>query len=287
MTKDEDIIKFYFNKGYEDNISIDKKYSSNENKFPKLWGTDMAIRGAKISSLTEFSPPRPGGSAGWVIAPVDAGELCSSRRGANTPAFQNKFIGRYIYQDDRSIFNYSDIPYAVTFTYPKNYIFSVEKIMDTTDGRMILIDKINYLKDCSHCVQWDQFKKDFDKWLILLKRQLAICPNNRNISRMMFFPEHTKEGQIHVHGLINMNNNYYSAVSDKMALAWHKVTNTDIRSSIKYKNGFVDKAFDRCNDVNKWIQYITKENKTNYQDGIMSDVVQYFNDEIKYLNIIV
>lgn len=136
-------------------------------------------------------------------------------------------------------------PYAVTFTYNADYI--LERIKDDTKP-------IN--------TQWQWFQEDFTTWMNLFRRRCKSVADGTNIGCYEIYPELTKAGVLHAHGLIYINNKYPS-ISHIMTKAWIDKTRRKGNSmlSTKKKNyrDSYDYAFSICNSVPKWREYITKE----------------------------
>jgi len=129
-------------------------------------------------------------------------------------------------------------PYALTFT------FNAEN-----------------MKERSPFSQWELFKEVFDKWKSLfLKRMGALC-NERYIISYEIYPELTKSGIIHAHALLYYNSNYQN-IRTIMSKCWvDKAKSFGVKMSAMKKktiHGY-DYAFDRCNNVDSWRKYITKE----------------------------
>ena len=118
------------------------------------------------------------------------------------------------------------------------------------------------MKSKSPFTQWEIFKDTFVKWKILfIKRMNALC-NTRYIISYEIYPELTKSGIIHAHALLYYNSNYAN-IRTIMAKTWvDKAKQYGVRlSSMKKKDpsGAYNYAFDKCNNVQSWRKYITKE----------------------------
>jgi len=124
-----------------------------------------------------------------------------------------------------------------------------------------------HMKDKSPFTQWELFKETFDKWKSLfLKRMGALC-NSRYIISYEIYPELTKSGIIHAHALLYYNSNYQN-IRTIMSKCWvDKAKKYGVKMSAMKKktaSGY-DYAFDKCNNVDSWRKYITKEH-SRYAD---------------------
>lgn len=72
--------------------------------------------------------------------------------------------------------------------------------------------------------------------------------------------EKTQKGIIHAHGILAMNNNYFTAVSQHMSMAWVKASGAKAcaQHKLNYK-GLHNNAFDKCNNFDSWMNYMLKE----------------------------
>lgn len=132
-------------------------------------------------------------------------------------------------------------PYAVTFTFNGDYV--------------------KYIRIPN---QWRVFCKLFEQWSKSFIRRMKALHNDREIQCYELYPERTKNGTLHVHGLIYYNSSYYSGVSKIMSKAWVDLTKKRYGTSLnaqrrKNQKGGYDNAFDKCNNVKAWREYITKE----------------------------
>lgn len=177
-------------------------------------------------------------------------------------------------------------PYAITFTYPDistswNKICYSEKT-----NRQINRKMTTNIEDMPYDFQIDKLQKDILSWCRDLDKFL---PKYSAIKQIAVYFEKTKIGRIHGHGIITMNNNYNVAVSQAMSMLWVKRSKGSFKSLHKNKGKYTDNAFDKCNDVKKWIAYISKENPdfqfpidrvnfTQYVKAQKSKVSEYIND---------
>lgn len=128
--------------------------------------------------------------------------------------------------------------------------------------------------------QWIIFETEFDKWKSLFSRRMSALSNNKYFIAYEVYPELTKDGVIHAHGLFYYNIGYENTRTI-MAKAW--VDRTKIygnkMSAMKKKNvrGGYDYAFDKCKNVTKWREYITKEHSNHTDDPclVINPNVQY------------
>lgn len=146
-------------------------------------------------------------------------------------------------------------PYACTFTVPFDNDAMWNSAPEVNDqGSFSSVAKLKCLDD-----QMKIMKQWIDSWLLETRRSMArLAPNNRDIAGYVVTFEVTKKGMIHAHGLLLMNNMYYSAVRDIMALCWLKITGANQKAMVKDKGRFLDHAFDKCNDIDAWMRYILK-----------------------------
>lgn len=108
--------------------------------------------------------------------------------------------------------------------------------------------------------QYDHFLDLYNSWLKLLKRKLKSIMSVVEITSHEVYCEYTKQGLIHAHGLMYINNNYSTAVREIMAQQWKETCKGARKSAmVKRKGKNTDHAFDKCNNVTKWREYITKE----------------------------
>lgn len=136
-------------------------------------------------------------------------------------------------------------PYAVTFTYNADIMLDLVKDYNDPVTR-----------------QWSWFQYDFNAWLNLFKRRCKSVADGTYVACYEIYPELTKAGVLHAHGLIYINNRY-PAIAHIMSKAWVDKTRKKGNSMLamkkkNYRNSY-DYAFAICNDVAKWRQYITKE----------------------------
>lgn len=146
-------------------------------------------------------------------------------------------------------------PYACTFTVPYDSPMMWTSAPEVNDqGSFSSVAKLKSLHD-----QLLQMKAWIDGWLREVRRALArLAPFNRDTEGFLITFEVTQKGMIHAHGLIYMNNMYYTAVRDIMALCWLRITNANPKAMVKDKGKFKDHAFDKCNNINAWMSYILK-----------------------------
>jgi len=150
-------------------------------------------------------------------------------------------------------------PYAVTFTYPDISCSWHQICYSEKTNRQINRKMTTNIEDMPYDFQIDKLQKDILGWCRDLDKFL---PKYSAIKQIAVYFEKTKIGRIHGHGIITMNNNYNVAVSQAMSMLWVKRSKGSFRSLHKNKGKYTDNAFDKCNDVKKWIAYISKENQT-------------------------
>lgn len=130
-------------------------------------------------------------------------------------------------------------PYALTFTF-----------------------NATYMKDKPPLEQWELFETKFYQWIALFKKRMIAVQNHRDFLAYEVYPELTKSGTVHAHGLFYYSSNY-DATRIVMSKAWVDKTKKDCGTTLtamkkKTPNGY-DYAFDKCHNVTSWRKYITKE----------------------------
>lgn len=160
--------------------------------------------------------------------------------------FGSYFTRGYVEQVIRKEGGYDmHTPYAITFTFPVSYRIKKNPVL---------------LCDMEKYDQYDHFLDLYNAWLKLLKRKLKSVMSKVEIPCHEVYCEYTKSGLIHAHGLIYINNNYFTAVREIMAQQWKETCKGAKKSAmVKRKGENTDHAFDKCNNVKKWREYITKE----------------------------
>lgn len=125
------------------------------------------------------------------------------------------------------------------------------------------------MKDKLLSEQWYIFVQHFDQWKLLFLRRMNVMDNkDRAIISYEIYPEVTKEGTIHAHGIIYYTSNYYESISHIMAKAWvdktRKYGNKLVAQRKVNHKGSYDYAFGKCNSIVSWRKYITKEHPRHY-----------------------
>lgn len=195
---------------------------------------------------------------------------CLDRLFARVTPYDNGPVRPVIYSNNQSPFKASECtPYACTFTFPSDNK-QINNVTMTTvvSPKGITRTEVLTLKPFEDqlLVAIDLIKTWLKKLYNTLKR---VSPNNCYISDHIITFEKTKSGVVHAHGLIYVNNNYYTAVSQHMGLIWCKLSGGLLAAlAKKNKAGKIDNAFDKCSDVYAWFEYITKD-----QNQIMTTIV--------------
>lgn len=177
---------------------------------------------------------------------------------------------------------YHSTPYACNFNLDVNdpNLYDISKSVDYLNGKVIMTESKSMIDDLR---QYNYMVKLIHDWMSSFRRCMApVAKFHRDIDAYVIFFEKTQNGVIHAHGLIYVNNTYHSATSEIMANAWCSVSGANHRAQRKKnKMGKYDKAFDKCNNVEKWIHYITKE--YNYYVRYFSDLEKgyQFNRRVK------
>lgn len=147
-------------------------------------------------------------------------------------------------------------PYAVTFTY------NAEVLKGLLKDEQKPIAK-----------QWQWFQNDFNSWLNLFRRRCKAIADGTYIACYEIYPELTKAGILHAHGLIYINNKYPS-ISHIMSKAWvdktRKKGNSMLAMRKKNHRSTYDYAFAICNNVSRWREYITKEQPWCLEDHCLA-----------------
>lgn len=155
-------------------------------------------------------------------------------------------------------------PYACTFTLPDGCVLYNKK------------SKLNQIEEIlrKYYLEYEYMVKLIYKW----KNGVDKCmPRAHKIQRMLCFFEHTAQKRIHAHAIVFMDNNYCSGTSQLMSLTWARIAHASMKSMQKINNkGSLDKAFDRCNSVSAWLEYIQKEQTE--KKVIENDHRWYYNE---------
>lgn len=147
-------------------------------------------------------------------------------------------------------------PYAFTFTFPVDLVPVIKKIITNAKGQIIEKYIKNTIGELPFSEQWVYFLKLFNVWLSRCEKAF---PKGIGIGKFDIYPELTKQNVIHVHGLFYINSLYFSGISDVCAMTWCKVSKASYKATIKHNaKGGIDKAFDKCTNVECWTQYILK-----------------------------
>lgn len=148
-------------------------------------------------------------------------------------------------------------PYAFTFTFPSDLVPSIREPHVNRKGQLVEAYIKTPMGELSFDVQWRYFLKLFKVWVNRLNNKLL----GKSVAFQGFeiYPELTKQGVLHAHGLFYINSMYFSGVSDICAMTWCNVSKCKQYSQIKTnKMGKVDKAFDKCTNTESWKKYISK-----------------------------
>lgn len=119
-----------------------------------------------------------------------------------------------------------------------------------------------FMRNKSPLEQWGIFEKKFEEWKALFLRRAVALQNDRYFIAYEVYPELTKNNTLHAHGLFYYNSGYPN-IANIMAKAWVDKTRKDCGTSLtamkkKTPKGY-DYAFAKCNNVESWRKYITKE----------------------------
>lgn len=154
---------------------------------------------------------------------------------------------------------------ASTFTFKTDYEHKqVINIRYTKTGRKILSTKGLKLIDAPQEIQWKEFKYCFDKLRERMQKKHYIT-----IFGYEIYPEFTKKGLIHCHGIVWMRGDgWLLGRSYTLANEWAKITKGNMKSQISYNaNGTADYAFAPCKDIEQWMKYCRKEYKHPHADA--------------------
>jgi len=152
--------------------------------------------------------------------------------------------------------------FACTFTFNTNTVFKkVQEISYYKNGKPKKSLKEILLINIEPELQWDYMKSQILGWRMKLSSKYKIT-----FRQFEIYPEFTKNGLIHAHGLMYSDSKgYASGYSLMMASVWSSINKLDLRAtwSINFQ-GKKDYAFAICNNVEKWYDYITKEFNEDY-----------------------
>lgn len=149
--------------------------------------------------------------------------------------------------------------HAATFTYPIEHVIkTVKETRWLKNGREIQTKKYLYLKDIPQKEQFYYFKDMFNKMNERLYKKF-----NFFIIGFELYPEFTKAGLIHIHGMLWFQPEGW-AIGRCHAIAseWVRLTKGTLRALMKHNaNGTTDYAIAPCQDIEAWMQYAKKESK--------------------------
>ena len=163
----------------------------------------------------------------------------------------------YMYNKDISMGAYKLDPFAATFTFPVNHVFSkVYNLRYTKTGREIKTAKELYLIDQEQMRQWRYFIELYNRLVSRVQTKHYI-----NIFAWELYPEFTKQGLIHVHGLLWFRSEGWGVgKSHAVASEWARLTKGSMRAYISHNaNGTTSYAIAPCKDVEQWRKYSSKE----------------------------
>lgn len=148
-------------------------------------------------------------------------------------------------------------PIAATFTFRPD--FEYRKVLDvryTKTGRKIESQKGLHLIDAPQAMQWQVFKGLFIK---LCER--VYKKHYMNIFGYEIYPEFTKKGLIHCHGILWIRGEgWLIGKSHALANEWARISKGNMKSQISYNaNGTADYAFAPCRNLDEWRKYCMKE----------------------------
>lgn len=143
---------------------------------------------------------------------------------------------------------YDHCAYALTFTFDLSH-----QIMKGYDNKELLVNQ-------TKANQVAYFNKQFIKWYDRLCVNLATTMYKVDIPAYEVYTEFTKNGLVHAHGLLYINNSYTSGVGSVMTNIWCSINPGVTWKAMSSKRGrFIDKAFDKCSNIPAWRKYISKE----------------------------
>lgn len=112
-----------------------------------------------------------------------------------------------------------------------------------------------------------------------------VAPKNSIINSYAIAYELTQKGVIHAHGILQMNNMYYTAVSQHMAMAWVRASGSKACAQRKLNNkGLYDNAFDKCANFDSWTRYMFKECNNEVLDSYYNYHIEQWLIKDKYLD---
>lgn len=226
-----------------------------------------------------YSSPNYGGSWGALDSPTaPPGALSRSPESPDGPKFLPLFFGQLNQDLTRSIL--TDIsendytPYAITFTYPDISVNYKRTVFSDKKKKMVIRTYNCSLSEAPEDIQHRKITRDINSWMNNIQKHL---PTSSNIKQIAVCFEKTKNNIIHGHGILTMNNRYVQAVSQVMEMYWIKISKGNYKAMHKVKGRHVDNAFDKCNNVEKWVEYIMKECKGFIFPLGRSTFTQYMN----------
>lgn len=157
---------------------------------------------------------------------------------------------------------------ACTFTLPLDAVYkTVTDTSFSSTGRMKQVKKNLLVRDMSQSVQWSHLHGLIDKWLHRLATKFRFYFHHYQI-----YPEFTKNGLIHAHGLLYHDcGGYVSGRCAIFASEWCYISKSSIRATTKYNAfGKIDYAFAKCTNVPKWLEYIEKEYHSTKNNPILT-----------------
>lgn len=159
-------------------------------------------------------------------------------------------------------------PMAITFTFSTDHVYKTVSQTTYKKNGAAMVKKVNLLLiDADPENQWKYFKNIFQNGFCdKVYKKHNFCINNWQL-----YPEFIKAGLLHVHALIYIDAQGWAvARAHAMAEIWVKLTKGHMKSLVKTTFGkHADYAFAPCNNVDSWIDYISKE-FTIHQDNLIN-----------------
>lgn len=146
---------------------------------------------------------------------------------------------------------------AATFTYPIDHI--QQKVIDvkyTKSGRRIESKRDLLLIDAPQDIQWIIFKNHFEKL-----RERIYKKHYFVIFGYELYPEFTKQGLIHVHGVLWLQTlGWDIGRSYAIASEWARITKGNMKAYVKRNaNGTTSYAIAPVSNITEWLKYCKKE----------------------------
>lgn len=190
-------------------------------------------------------------------------------------------IGDYLV-DPKMLEGYT--PYSLNFNLDAsdNKLYYTHLEHSIVNGRIKTIEsQILKCKDDQYCYMVTLIMK----WIARFQASLRTLAGKHysTIGNYGIFFEMTQRGIIHGHGVMYINNSYADQVSQLMTMAWVKIANVKFCAQQKMSySGKINRTFSKCNSIDHWVKYITKEQKHKIYLELIRKNKEYYSDLYKY-----